>query len=169
MQPESHPHRFQSVVEILDNKLGNDVHFVWGFSKDFGASGFRLAILYTQNARLLQALANLNIFSGVSNPMQLIAAEILSDDIFIDSFLEEARYQLSKSYRLCIQKLEEMVVPYVSAEAGIFIYVDFSSLIPEPTFEGEEKFANLVHDIARIVMTPGRSQRDNKPGMFRLC
>jgi hypothetical protein len=157
------------VIEILDNKLGNDVHFLWGFSKDFGASGFRMAILYTQNARLLQALANLNIFSGVSNPMQLIAAEIMSDDEFIDAFLEDARSQLTWSYKLCISKLEEMVVPYVPAEAGLFVYVDFSALLPEPTFEGEAKFAALVQDVARVVMTPGQSQQDCKPGMFRLC
>lgn len=168
-KPENHPDRFHSVIEILDNKLGNDVHFLWGFSKDFGASGFRMAILYTQNARLLQALANLNIFSGVSNPMQLIAAEIMSDDEFIDAFLEDARSQLTWSYKLCISKLEEMVVPYVPAEAGLFVYVDFSALLPEPTFEGEAKFAALVQDVARVVMTPGQSQQDCKPGMFRLC
>jgi 1-aminocyclopropane-1-carboxylate synthase len=157
------------VIEVLDNHLGNDVHFLWGFSKDFGASGFRMAILYSQNLRLLQALANLNIFSGVSNPMQLIAAEILSDDEFIDAFLEDARSQLSFSYRLCTSKLEEMVVPYVPAEAGIFVYVDFSSLLPSQSFEGEDEFATLIQDVARIVLTPGRSQRDCKPGMFRLC
>jgi len=161
--------RFHSVIEILDNKLENDVHFLWSFSKDFGASGFRLAILYTQNVRLLQALANLNIFSGVSNPMQLIAAEIMSDDEFIDAFLEDAQSQLRWSYKLCTSKLEEMVVPYIPAEAGLFVYVDFSSFLPERTFEGEEKFAALVQDVARVVMTPGQSQRDCKPGMFRLC
>ncbi len=101
--------------------------------------------------------------------MQLIAAEIMSDDEFIDAFLEDARSQLKWSYKLCTSKLEEMVVPYVPAEAGLFVYVDFSSFLPEPTFEGEEKFAALIQDVARVVMTPGRSQRDCKPGMFRLC
>ena len=157
------------MIEILDNNLGNDVHFVWGFSKDFGASGFRLAILYTQNLRLLQALANLNIFSGVSNPIQLIAAEILSDDDFIDAFLEDARSQLLRSYELCTRKLEEMVVPFVPAEAGICVYVNFSSLLPDATFNGEKRFASLIQDVARVVMTPGQSQRNSKPGMFRLC
>jgi len=168
-KPKRQSDRFQSVIEILDNKLSNDVHFLWGFSKDFGASGFRVAILYTQNARLLQALANLNIFSGVSNPMQLIAAEIMSDDDFIDAFLEDGRSQLMMSYKLCTSKLEEMVVPYVEAQAGLFVYVDFSSLLPEPTFKGEELLANLFQEVARVVMTPGQSQRDCKPGMFRLC
>ncbi len=163
------PDRFQSIIKILENRLESDVHFVWGLSKDFGAAGFRFAMLYTQNMHLLQSLANLNIFSGVSNPMQMIVGELLIDDGFLDSFLEESRHRLLLSYNICIQKLDEMVVPFVHAEAGIFVYVDFSSLLPEQSFEGEAKFAALIEDVARVVMTPGRSQRDRKPGMFRLC
>jgi len=101
--------------------------------------------------------------------MQMIVAELLVDDMFVDSFLEESRHRLVSSYNICVQKLDEMVVPFVHAEAGIFVYVDFSSLLPEPTFEGEAKFAALIEDVARVVMTPGQSQRDRKPGMFRLC
>ena len=148
----NHPNRFESVIKVLDNKLGSDVHFLWGLSKDFGATGFRFAMLYTQNVQLLQALANLNIFSGVPNPMQMIISEILCDDDFVSTFLEESRCRLISSYSLCTQKLEEMVVPYVQAEAGLFVYVDFSSLLPEPTFEGEAKFASLIENVARIVM-----------------
>ena len=62
-----------------------------------------------------------------------------------------------------------MVVPYVPAEAGIFVYVDFSSLLPEKTFAWEQKFEDLVFRYARIVLTPGEAQRDPRPGMFRVC
>jgi len=165
----SYPNRFDSTIKVLDNQMNDDVHVLWGLSKDFGASGFRFGVLYTHNAELLQSLANLNIFCAVSNPMQMIVAEVLMDDNFIDSFLERARGQLLQSYNLCIEKLQEMVVPYVAAEAGLFVYVDFSSLLPEPTFEGEAKFASLIQDFARVVMTPGHIQHDRKPGMFRLC
>lgn len=160
---------FQSIMKILDNKLGDDVHMLWGLSKDFGASGFRVGVLYTQNKVLLQALANLNRFSGVSHPMQQITAEILTDDSFVDSFLDSARAQLTWSYTACTRKLEEMVIPFVPAEAGISVYVDFSSLLPTQTFESEEKFASLVEHHARVVMTPGQCMRDRKPGMFRIC
>lgn len=166
---EKEYNQFQSVLKILKNKLENNVHFLWGLSKDFGASGFRIGILYSQNKILLQALANLNIFSGVSHPMQMIVAEILTDDQFVDAFLEDARRQLNWSYTICTTKLDEMVVPYTSAEAGLFVYVDFSSFLPEQTWLGEMRFAALVQDIARVVMTPGRSHCDSRPGMFRLC
>lgn len=161
--------RFQSIIQILDNKLGQNVHFLWGLSKDFGASGFRLGILYTQNTRLLQALANLNMFSGVPHPMQMIMSEILTDDEFVSAFLDDAKRELANSYWICTNKLQEMVIPFVTAEGGMFVYVDFSSLLPESTFEGEARFASLVETVALVVMTPGQSQMDCKAGMFRIC
>ena len=101
--------------------------------------------------------------------MQLIVAEILSDDDFIDTFLEDSRTQLVHSYQICSRKLDEMVIPHVHAVAGLFVYVDFSSLLPENSFRGEAAFARLMQEATRVVMTPGRSQHDRKPGMFRLC
>mmetsp|Transcript_23249 Transcript_23249/g.38540 ORF Transcript_23249/g.38540 Transcript_23249/m.38540 type:complete len:497 (-) Transcript_23249:25-1515(-) len=166
---DEHNHKFESVIRTLDNQLGNDVHFLWALSKDFGASGFRVGTLYTQNLQVLAALANLNIFSGVSHPIQMITAEILTDDEFVDTFLEECRVRLRHSYAICANKLEEMVVPYVPAEAGLFVYVDFSALLPRKDFEGEAMLRDLITDYARIVLTPGESQRDSRPGFFRIC
>lgn len=149
--------------------MEDDVHFFWGLSKDFGASGWRIGVLYSQNKRLMSALANLNIFSCVSQPMQMIVADILMDHDFIQSFLESSRLLLLKSYKICTRKLDEMVIPYTPAFAGLFIYVDFSSLLPEPTVKGEREFQKRVQETAKLVMTPGNSLCDNRPGMFRIC
>jgi 1-aminocyclopropane-1-carboxylate synthase len=162
-------HGFQSVIRVLDNKLGDDVHMVWAVSKDFGSSGWRIGVLYSQNELLMQCLGNLSIFSCVSQPAQMMAAELLTDDAFVDSFLDESRDRLRASYQLCVSKLEEMVIPFVPAEAGLFVYVDFSSLLPAKTFEYEAELGELITDHARIVLTPGSSQRDDSPGMFRIC
>ena len=35
--------------------------------------------------------------------------------------------------------------------------------------EGERRLSQLLIDHARLVLTPGESQRDGTPGMFRLC
>jgi len=162
-------HGFESIIKILDNNLGNDVHWVWSMSKDFGASGLRFGIVYSQNQSFLDALANLNVFSGVSNPIQMVVAELLTDDDFVDRYLDESRTRLCRSYWICIQKLEEMVLPFVPAVAGQFVYVDFSSLLPEKTMEWERRLSQLFIDHARLVLTPGESQRERMPGMFRIC
>jgi aspartate/methionine/tyrosine aminotransferase len=160
---------FESVLRTLKNDLGTDVHHLWALSKDFGSSGFRIGTLYTQNTHLLSSLANLNIFSSVSHPMQMILSEVFIDDTFIYSFLDSAREKIRYSYYFVTRRLDEMVIPYVKAKAGIFVYVDFSSLLPSQTPEGEKQFASLLLDAARIIMTPGQSQNDLKPGMFRIC
>lgn len=59
-------------------------------------------------ADYLHGLSNLNIFGGVSNPMQVIAAELMTDDKFIDFYLEESIARLRNNYQICVQKLEEM-------------------------------------------------------------
>jgi aspartate/methionine/tyrosine aminotransferase len=166
---KKHDHGFQSVIRILDNNLGDDVHMVWSISKDFGASGLRVGVVYSQNEVFMEGLANLNIFSGVSAPIQMVVSELLTDDDFIDNYLDESRERLRRAYNICVCKLEEAVLPYVHAEAGLFVYVDFSSLLPEKTMECEAKLGQLMQDYARIVLTPGESQRDPAPGNFRIC
>ena len=166
---QKYGHGFESIIKILENQLGNDVHFVWSVSKDFGASGLRFGVVYSQNETLLNGLANLNVFSGVSNPIQMVVSELLTDDGFIDMYLEESRTRLRYSYYICIQKLEEMVLPFVPAVAGQFVYVDFSSLLPEKTMEWERRLSQLLIDHARLVLTPGESQRERTAGMFRIC
>lgn len=162
-------HGFQSVIQILDNQLGNDVHFVWSLSKDFGASGLRVGFVYSQNTTYIQGLANLNIFSGVSNPIQMVVSELLTDDSFVEEYLDASRERLRESYLICVEKLEEMVLPFIPAEAGMFVYVDFSSLLPEKTMEWEGKLSQLLVDYGRLILTPGESQQERMPGMFRLC
>jgi aspartate/methionine/tyrosine aminotransferase len=166
---EKYGHGFESIIKILDNNLGDDVHLVWSISKDFGASGLRVGVVYSQNETFLVGLSNLNIFSGVSHPIQLVVSELLTDDDFVDLYLDESRARLKQSYLICIEKLEEMVLPFVPVEAGQFVYVDFSSLLPEKTMEWEQKLSQLLIDHGRVILTPGESQRERMPGMFRIC
>ena len=165
-------HKFESVLQILNNELKHDVHMIWGLSKDFGCSGLRIGILSTQNKLLLKALESLNTMSGVPNPMQGILANVLSDDVFVDSFLKESAIRLRKSYDLCITTLDEIKIPYIPAEAGLFVYCDFSTLFPDNhslSFEWEDRFFDLMANVARIILTPGKCQRETKVGSFRIC
>lgn len=141
---------------------------LWGISKDFGASGLRYGVLYSQNELMLEGLATLSTFSGVSGPIQYLVSELLTDDVWLSSFLEESRRRLVNSYRICTEKLEEMVLPYIPAEAGMFVYVDFSSLLPQKTFYWERKLSEMMFQV-RVVLTPGETQCDSSPGMFRIC
>ncbi|CAJ1950112.1 unnamed protein product [Cylindrotheca closterium] len=162
-------HGFQSVVRILDNDLRDDVHVVWALSKDFGASGLRVGFVYSRNETLLQAMSHLNTFSSVSNSTQAMVAELLTDDTFIDYYLKESSIRLRQSYESCVEKLVEMGLPFIPPQAGIFVYVDFSSILPKKTKEYEAKLSQLLIEHARVILTPGDSMKDPTPGMFRMC
>lgn len=163
------PSEFYSIARVLDNELRDDVHLLWALSKDFGASGMRVGLIYSQNELLLEGMGTMNTTSCVSGPIQYLVAELLTDDAFVNDFLKESRQRLHSSYLICTRKLEEMVLPFVPAQAGMFVYVDFSGLLPSKTFEYEEELVNLMFQYARMVLTPGESQRDDSPGMFRIC
>lgn len=141
---------------------------VWAASKDFGCSGVRYGVLYTQNELLLSALQAASTFTCVSGPVQYLISELLTDDAFVGHFLDESRDRLVYSYSICTRKLDEMVLPFIPAEAGMFIYVDFSSILPSKTFEWEQKLSELMYQV-RVVLTPGECQHDAAPGMFRIC
>ncbi|KAK1745187.1 1-aminocyclopropane-1-carboxylate synthase [Skeletonema marinoi] len=148
--------QFESILRTLNNELGDNVHHIWALSKDFGASGFRMGL----------CIHKMKNFFGVSHPMQMMIAEIFLDDNWVYDFLHQAREKIRYSYELCTRMLDEMVIPFFPAKAGIFVYADFSSLLPEPTAEGEAKFASLLLDAARIIMTPGAAQHDQSLACF---
>jgi 1-aminocyclopropane-1-carboxylate synthase len=51
----------------------------------------------------------------------------------------------------------------------MFVYVDFSALLPQKTIEWESRLSQLLIDHARLILTPGESMRERHPGMFRIC
>lgn len=50
---------FESIVPLLNGVLGNDVHVLWGLSKDLGASGLRVGVLYSHNQKLLSVMKSI--------------------------------------------------------------------------------------------------------------
>jgi aspartate/methionine/tyrosine aminotransferase len=129
---------FVSVVEMLDNKLGDDVHVLWGFSKDLGSSGLRIGVLYSQNDRLLNALLDISAAFQVSALTQQIAAHFLSDKEFMNRYLVENRIRLKKSYSFMETSLKSVGIHTIPAESSIFAFVDLRPLLNEPTYDAEK-------------------------------
>ena len=51
----------------------------------------------------------------------------------------------------------------------MFIYADFSSLLPEDNAEGEAALSATFYEEAGCVLTPGTAQFDNRAGWYRIC
>lgn len=163
---------FISIVSLLNNDLGDNVHVIWSLSKDFGASGLRCGVIYSQNRKLLRAMAGMNDAFQVSNWVQQCVAYILQDIVFLDSYILANRIALRTSYNVIVAELKAIQVPVIQSKtgvaSGIFVFANFRKYLKENSFDAErdlfEAFAS-----AGVVMTPGFSCHAQTPGFFRIC
>jgi aspartate/methionine/tyrosine aminotransferase len=170
---------FHSVVALLDNDLGDYVHVLWGVSKDLGASGLRVGVLYSHNQALLPAITGLQTAFQVSNVVQEVVQEMLADRTFIDHFVPENNLRIARSYELLTSGLTALGITHYPAGSGIFIFANFQSLLRrgagagaeggEITFEAERALHLALVRRARLSLTPGEACHHATPGYFRMC
>jgi 1-aminocyclopropane-1-carboxylate synthase len=158
-------------LEDARRAMATRLHVVYGLSKDFCASGYRVGVLSTRNEQVVKAMDNVAYFCCVPGPMQFAIAEMLEDEAWVDLFLEENSGNLRDAHAVLTSILTEGNVPVVPSSAGMFVWIDLSSFMKAPTWEEEKRLwtALFEDEKTRLLMTPGRDCRHNKPGCFRLC
>lgn len=167
---------FVSILEAVPD-LGSNVHVVYGMSKDFSMSGFRVGCLYTLNEGVRQAFSNLGYFHGVSNDTQFCLGTMLMDEDFVDTYLEQNKKRLLENYRALTKALDKIKVPYVKASAGLFLWLDLTFYVKKITSKTkpcdsndhfEQVLMKKFYD-AGVFLTPGTAFHGKEPGYFRLC
>ena len=156
-------------VASLRPSLGERVHVVWAFSKDFGASGLRCGVLVSDNPEVLQAVDGLAYWAAVSGDTQWLLGELVADTSFIPGYLARMRARLGSLYGLVTAALGEAGVPFVAADGGIFVLCDLRAWLDEPSWAGEDRLWRRIVDEANVNLTPGSACRIAEPGFFRLC
>lgn len=158
-------------LEDARRAMATRLHVVYGLSKDFCASGYRVGVLSTRNEQIVRAMDNVAYFCCVPGPMQFAVAEVLEDEGWVDAFLEENSANLRDAHAALTAILAEGNVPVVPSSAGMFVWVDLSAHMKAPTWEEEKRLwtACFEDEKTRLLMTPGRDCRHNKPGCFRMC
>lgn len=184
------PYPWVSVATVLAQSgktLGNHVHLMWSLSKDFGASGFRVGCLYSHNAALLKAMSSMTDMMQVSRPAQELAAFLLSDHAWIESYLASSRNSLRAQLLKLRRGLESLPLPLhcaVAPQGAIFALVDFTPMLAvfqttkalsssssssSSSWEAEEALAECMFVRAGIVLTPGECCHCPTAGFFRVC
>lgn len=156
-------------VAALRPKLGERVHVVWAFSKDFGASGLRCGLLVSENEALLAAVDGLAYWGAVSGHTQWALGRIIADGAWVNRYTGELRRRLGETYRRVSAALDEAGIPHVRAEAGIFVVCDLRRFLGEATWEGEHALWRRLLDDGNVNVTPGAACRIAEPGFVRLC
>lgn len=171
---------FVSVAHIVQGDLAaHRTHIVWGLSKDFGLSGFRVGVVWTGDSSVRAALTSANLFSPVSGYTSQLVVAMLSDLPWCTAYLKENAMRLEESCRICQDKLDQLAIPYVPPQSGMFILIDMSRIVQvyaqkhgkvdEDPWIAEDLVYNALIDVHRIIFTPGSSQHCEKPGWFRIC
>jgi aspartate/methionine/tyrosine aminotransferase len=149
--------------------LGDHIHVLWAFSKDFGASGLRCGVLITENEELMRSVDGLAYWSVVSGDTQHVLGEMISDRDWVDGYIEAMRARLGESYHAVTAALDEEGIPYFAAEGGYFFLCDFREFMTDQTWEAEDALWHRILDEANVNLTPGSACRNGEPGFFRLC
>jgi aspartate/methionine/tyrosine aminotransferase len=153
----------------LRPSLGERMHLVWAFSKDFAVSGLRCGVLYSENEALLEAVDGLAYWACVSGDTQYLLGEMISDDAWVNRFVAENRRRLGAAYGRVTTALDAEDIPFVPAAAGFFFLIDVRPFLDEVTWEAEGELWGRLLDVGNVNLTPGAECRVGEPGFMRLC
>lgn len=159
---------FTSVARALPS-LGERVHIVWAFSKDFGASGLRCGVLVSESPAVNAAVEALAYWASCSGHTQYLLGEIIADDAWIDGYVGAMRGLLGGAYHRMADELQAAGISFGSAEAGFFVLVDLRPHLAEPSWAAERELWLRMLDRAGVNLTPGAACGVGEPGFFRLC
>jgi aspartate/methionine/tyrosine aminotransferase len=159
---------FVPVASIVDD-VREDIHEIWGFSKDFAMSGLRAGVLTTQNQDVLSALNEIAYWSCVSGDTQHLLVNMLTDDQWLSNYIDTMRQRLAESYRATTTALDTAGIPYMRGDAGLYLLADFRQFMDEASWESEDLLWRRILDETNVNLTPGSACRIGEPGFMRIC
>jgi aspartate/methionine/tyrosine aminotransferase len=167
---------FQSALQLAadDNSdgLGPFIHWVYALSKDFCLSGLRVGAVYTENEVIHLPLQKLNDLCQIASTTQAWTASTLTRKnsggrFWVESFRDENHNRLNARSKALMSCLRECDIPFLEPSAGLFLWMDLSKYLPNESIEGERQlYMELVNNFG-LLLTPGWSMRNEKPGFFR--
>ena len=132
---------FTSLASISTDGLIDPAltHILYGLSKDFGANGLRLACIVSQhNQDLHHALTPVVIYSYMSSLVDSLAAHLLSDDQFVDWYIDENNRRLKAHYDLVVAWAERNGIEYAKGgNATFFLWVNLGKTYSRSVKEGK--------------------------------
>ncbi len=161
--------QFKSMLEI-GKDYRQHIHFVYGFAKDFVLSGFKTGVFYSENKELVSAVQEIAYFHPVSNHSQRFLENLISNRTWCREFTRKNKTRLFESYTMITDLFESRLdIKIIEANAGIFVWADFSNYMEDQTFEAELKLFDKIFNECHVSIIPGQFFKSNTPGWFRVC
>jgi aspartate/methionine/tyrosine aminotransferase len=154
---------------LKEHAVIDRVHLLYGLSKDWCGSGLRVGVLLSKNQRLNTAMNSIAIFVSVSNYAQHALAQVLMNDEWTAGYMASTRDKLENSYDTLTGCLDMYGIPYRSAVAGMFVWVDLRKWLKEDSWMGERELLERMQTECKVLMTPGEACHAESAGYFRIC
>ncbi|WMV37843.1 hypothetical protein MTR67_031228 [Solanum verrucosum] len=163
---------FVSIAEILESRNYKDserVHIVYSLSKDLGLPGFRVGTIYSYNDKVVTTARRMSSFTLISSQTQQLLASMLSDEKFTENYIKKNRERLRRRYEMIIEGLRSAGIECLRGNAGLFCWMNLSTLLEKPTKECELEVWNTILHEVKLNISPGSSCHCSEPGWFRVC
>jgi bifunctional pyridoxal-dependent enzyme with beta-cystathionase and maltose regulon repressor activities len=105
----------------------------------------------------------------VSTDTQVLLRGLLGDTGRADTFVKENRQRLAESYKATCETLRTEGIPYLAADAGLFVWIDLRQWLAEPSIDAEHALWRMLFHQGRVSISPGSIFQCAEPGWFRLC
>ena len=169
---------FKSILEVADKEsgLGPYIHWVYALSKDFALSGLRVGAAYSENMDIRLPMQKLNDLCQISSQTQVWTESTLTKmqdgKSWTSVFRQENHRRLNARCEALTACLDECGIPYLLPSAGLFCWIDLSSHLPtDPKMTDSERERELYLKLVKefgLLLTPGDSMRNERPGFFRI-
>jgi aspartate/methionine/tyrosine aminotransferase len=159
---------FSSFANVMAEKRSDHLHLWYAVSKDLGISGFRVGLVYSQNAAFLEAYENLNLTHSVSNHTQWVLQRLLSDTPFMTTYIADNRRRLTESYAVVAGCMRRLGIPYVPSRGSLFVWIDLSEFMGGDSETAELDLWRELFRTIGVLLTPGVGFGHTKRGLFRV-
>ena len=158
---------FKSCLPQLEARKSDYFHWWYSFSKDFGVSGLRIGVLYSENRALLNAYANYAAPVTTSNHTQWLLSELLKDGTWITNWMVTER-DITQSYLRVIRILRRAKIPYQPAVGSLFVWFDLSTYLKEDTDAAWEALWRDLYQQTGVLLTYPLGMGGPRRGWMRL-
>lgn len=162
------PIPYYSFGKLMQEYQSPMLHHWYSFSKDFGISGFRIGVIHSHNAGLIQGSRNAGLSHSISNYTQWVVQEMLSDHDFLRRFFKKHTHRLTEAFLTVKKAMDEVEIPVHPAYGSLFAWADFSSFLEEESHQSETKLWLEIFEQTGVLLTPTDGFGHSKKGLFRL-
>uniref|UniRef100_A0A914D017 Aminotransferase class I/classII domain-containing protein n=1 Tax=Acrobeloides nanus TaxID=290746 RepID=A0A914D017_9BILA len=160
---------YQSVL-LLIKELEfsyNKVIWLWGLSKNFSIPGLRVGIIHTTNEDVRNCIKRFLMHKHPNSPTQFLVRSLLDDHG------KTARHRKSQSLLDPHLISSNRIIPgqisnsLYFPKSSIFVMLNLSKFLEEPTFEAEERLQERLL-VNKVILVAGKRSYATTPGWFRL-